>query len=62
MQTPAAVAVEKPAGAGSVRTPHLTGEALVRALAQDVIDTRVLNEAILRDQAARSRRAGEGGN
>lgn len=36
----------------SQRTPHLTGAALARALAQDVIDTRKLNDGILRNGAA----------
>ena len=56
----------KPALATAVasqRTPHLTGAALIRALAQDVIDTRRLNEGVLdgvvsarRDQPDRSSR------
>lgn len=33
----------------SQRTPHLTGLALQRALAQDVIDTRKLNMGVIRD-------------
>jgi hypothetical protein len=45
-------AVAPPVGDGRGPTPHLTGVALQRALAQDVIDTRLLNEAALRGQAA----------
>ena len=47
----------KPASAASAdsqRTPHLTRAALVRALAQDVIDTRRLNEGLL-DEIDRGR-------
>jgi hypothetical protein len=51
--SPARVAaVAPPVGDGRGPTPHLTGVALQRALAQDVIDTRLLNEAALRGQAA----------
>lgn len=48
--TPAASALA--AAPRSQRTPHLTGAALARALAQDVIDTRKLNDGILRNGAA----------